>query len=781
VNGIRGGVKPGPPRVLAHLAPRVRVVSSRHQPASAANSHIRSSLDDVAPGNFGRHGACTQRPITLKQLLSDRREDILARFVREVERKELPPPGLPRSVLVDHIPIFLEEIGLELSRGKDARLSMDAVDVSATARQHGEQRWKLGYDLEAIVREYGILRRAILETAKAVGMQPTIDEWDALARYLNVGIAAATTEYVRSSEEQLKARQADLEFLVEAGDLLGSSLDYQSTLGRLTRLLVPRLGDFCVVHIEGCTADEVSVAHVDPAKVELLREALRMFPYPDGMHTHAQVVRTGKSQLREVEPPGSFESIARTPEHLSVLRRLGVRSWMGVPLQIRNNLFGTITVAWSDSDRHYRPSDLLLTEDLARRAAAAIDNARLYDLSREERAIAEAATRSKDEFVAMVSHELRTPLSVIVGWIRLLRSGSLSEQTRNHALEVIERNASAQGQLVSDLLDISRAIAGKVRLEPAQLDLGNLVTLVLEDARVALEAKRLRLLLDVPAESTVIRGDADRLKQVIWNLLLNAIKFTPKDGEIDVSVRRVASELELVVRDTGEGIAPNFLPHVFDAFRQSDSKTTRPHGGLGIGLSIARHLVELHGGSVEARSDGVGKGASFHVRLPISPLVSTTVGVVKMPATAARPGEIVRPPVLVGSSILVVDDEGDVRDLLRFVLESCGMEVHDAGGAREALAKVEARRFDLIVSDIGMPEEDGYFFIRGLRTIADKEKAGIPAIALTAFARGDDRRRALLEGFNAHLAKPVEPAELLLTLADLAQPARTGQSVGRRV
>jgi CheY-like chemotaxis protein/GAF domain-containing protein len=544
--------------------------------------------------------------MSLKQVLSDCRDDILARFVREVERKDLPPPGLPRSVLVDHIPVFLDEIGVELSRGEHARLSMDAIDVSATARQHGEQRWKLGYDLEAIVREYGILRHAILEAAKAAAMPPTVEESDVLAQYLNVGIAAATAEYVRSREEQLKARQADLTFLSEAGELLGSSLDYASTLGRLTRLLVPRLGDFCVVHLEGSPVDELPIVHVNPAKVALVRDALRMFQQPEGLHTHAEVVRTGKSVLVEAPSPGFYESIARSSEHLAVLNRLAATSWMGVPLQIKNQLFGTISLAWSDSGRHYGRADLLLAEDLARRAAAAIDNARLYALSSEERAHAEAATRSKDEFIGMVSQELRTPLSVIIGWVRLLRNGSLSEQIRNHALDVIERNAGAQDKLVSDLLDISRANA-------------------------------------------------------------------------------------------------------------------------------------------------------------------TTAGASKKAAPGVRQQDLVRPSTLAGLSVLVVDDENDVRDLLRVILESSGMEVHDAASAGEGMAKLEREAIDLIISDVAMPAEDGYSFIRAVRTMADKDKAHIPAVALTALTRNEDRRRALLEGFNVHMSKPVEPAELLVSLADLSQ------------
>ena len=438
-----------------------------------------------------------------------------------------------------------------------------------------------------------------------------------------------------------------------------------------------------------------------------------------------------------------------------------------LPLQIKTSLFGSITLARSDSGQHYNSSDLLLASDLARRAAAAIDNARLYELSRDERARAEAATRTKDEFVAMLSHELRTPLNVIMGWVRLLRGGSLAEVTRGQALEVVERNANALSQLVADLLDISRVITGRIRIEPAQLDLGNLINLVLEDARFALEAKRLELHVDFATTPSVMRGDGERLRQVVWNLLLNAIKFTPKGGKIWVSLRRVESDLELVIRDTGIGISGEMMPHIFENFRQHDSKTTRSHGGLGIGLSIAKHLIDLHGGVIEAQSDGSGQGATFAVRLPVSPLISTTVGVSRVAATAPRRVDLERPAALAGLSVLVVDDEEDARDLLRIVLESCDVEVHEAKNAREAMAKVERERVDLIVSDIGMPEEDGYSLIRNVRALPVKEKASIPAIALTAFARNEDRTRALLEGFNVHMAKPVEPAELLLALADL--------------
>jgi signal transduction histidine kinase/CheY-like chemotaxis protein len=703
--------------------------------------------------------------MTLQQLLRTRRDDILATFVREAERKDLRPPGVSRSVLIDHLPVFLEEIIGALEQSRPTR---DAVELGSSAREHGERRWKEGYDLEAVVREYGVLGHAIIEVAKSSGVEVDIEEYEQLARYLNIGVAEATAEYVRSREEQLAARQADLEFLFEAGELLGSSLDYQSTVTRLTRLLVPRLADFCVVWPNGVALDDLPIAHRDPNKLDLLRAALRHFPWPEGAHSHAEVIRTGEPVLVESTSTGFMEAVAQSPEHLALLQQLGARSWLAVPLRIKANTIGTITLVWSDSARRYGASDLFLVRELARAAASAIDNAQLYELARAERARAEAATRAKDEFVAVVTHELAAPLNVIIGWVRLLRSGSLPESRREHALGVIERNANAQSQLVADLLDISRVLTGRVRLNPAQVHLGNLLTLVLEDARLALESKRLELHSDITELDTTLRGDAERLRQIIWNLLLNAIKFTPKGGRIWISLRRSESDLELSVKDTGVGIEAEFLPHVFDSFRQYDSKTSQRRGGLGIGLAITKHLVDLHGGSVVARSDGVGHGASFLVRLPVSAVFSTTIGVTRVPATTPpNRRQPMHHEALTGVSVLIVDDEDDARELLRAVLESCNMEVHDAGGAREALAIVENRRIDVIISDIGMPDEDGYFLIRGVRALGATEKSNIPAIALTAFSRNEDRTRALLEGFNAHMAKPAEPAELLLALVDL--------------
>ncbi len=694
--------------------------------------------------------------------LSEHRDQIVARFVTEVERKRLSPPGVARALLVDHIPRFFDEIAAALARFEAVRPSLEAAGTSETARDHGEQRWNLGYDLEALVLEYGVLRHCVLQAAKEAEVPVSIDEFDVLAKCLSVGVAEAATEYIKHRDEQLDVERSQLEFLAEAGQLLTSSLDYRSTLGRLTGLVVPRIADWCAVHIDGVEVTKMPLAHVDPAKVGILRDIYERFPLPaDSPHGYPRVVRTGEPELVVEFDPGLLESWAQGAEHLALLRTLNTCSWMVVPLRVHGQTFGALTLAHSDSRRHYGTRDLVLAGELARRASVAIDNARLYELSQDARSRVEAATMAKDEFVAMVSHELRTPLNAILGWLRLIRGGALSDGKREHAMDVIERNALAQNQLVADLLDISRIITGKIRISPSHLDLNDVAEMALEGVRPAADAKRIQIDLEVDRGGAFMRGDGERLQQVVWNLLSNAVKFTPKNGSVKVRVRRVASDLELTVADTGAGIEPNFLPHVFESFRQSDMGSARAHGGLGIGLSIAKHIVELHGGSIEARSEGHDRGATFVVRLPIGPLVSTTMGVSRVPATAEQGASASLPAGLEGMRVLVVDDEPDARELVAYVLEAAGVTVKVAGSAAEALSTLAAFTPHVIVSDIGMPEQDGYFLIRRIRTLSDDEKRDIPAIALTAFARNEDRARALTEGFNQHMTKPVEPSELL--------------------
>jgi len=382
---------------------------------------------------------------------------------------------------------------------------------------------------------------------------------------------------------------------------------------------------------------------------------------------------------------------------------------------------------------------------------------------------AELASRAKDDFLATASHELRTPLNAILGWARMLQSGTLANADFLRAINSIERNARAQVRLIEDILDGSRIITGNLHLEIRPLDLTALVQAALDAVRPAADAKRIALTVQIdPAASRVV-GDPDRLQQVVWNLANNAIKFTPKDGEVDVSLQREGTEVELTVRDTGEGIAADFLPHVFERFRQAEGSTTRRHGGLGLGLALVRHLVEAHGGTVHAASDGQGRGATFSVRLPVQAVFAE-------PATGAAAGEISdrpsfeRPVRLDGVTVLVVDDEADARDLIATVLRSHGADVVTASTGAEAVTLVASRSFAVMISDIGMPQSDGYELISRIRTATGVRGVHLPAIALTAYSREEDRRRALEAGFQTYASKPVDPETLVRLVEQLAEP-----------
>ena len=388
---------------------------------------------------------------------------------------------------------------------------------------------------------------------------------------------------------------------------------------------------------------------------------------------------------------------------------------------------------------------------------------------RQARLQAEQANRLKDEFLATLSHELRTPLNAILGWSQMLKSRKTSEDETEKALSIIERSARAQNQLIDDLLDVSRIITGKLRLNVRAVDLTNTITAAVDAARPAAEAKgiRLQILLDPQAEP--ISGDPDRLQQIVWNILSNAVKFTPKGGRVQVRLERVNSHVEIVISDTGKGIEKEFLPHVFDRFRQSDGSMTRRHGGLGLGLAIVRQLVELHGGQVSVSSEGDGQGATFTVSLPVLPVRREPESKVPRVHPAAQ-NSLANdcPPELADLRILLVDDEADSRELLTVVLESCRAVVTAAGSAAEALEKFQQAKFDIFISDIGMPGEDGFSLIGKIRKLPNERGGGIPAIALTAYARAEDRVQALRSGFQMHLAKPVESTELVAAVANLA-------------
>jgi PAS domain S-box-containing protein len=571
-----------------------------------------------------------------------------------------------------------------------------------------------------------------------------------------------------------KRRESRNEFLVRAGEALVSSLDYQTTLGTVARLAVPQLADWCAVDlVDPATSrfTQVAVAHTDPAKVRYAEELGKRYPPPqDAPAGVGQVIRSGKSELYAEIPQQLLEAGAIDDEHLAIIRQLQLKSAMVVPLRGRKKTFGALTFVYAASERRYTPEDLAFAEDLALRAAMAIENALAHQATEEARKQehwlreeAERTNRLKDDFLATASHELRTPLNAILGWTLTLRRSSIDVEA-DRALTIIERNARAQAKLIDDVLDVSRIVSGKLALHLGPASVVAAARAAVETITPAADAKGISVIVETADEPSTITADADRLQQIIWNLLSNAVKFTTKDGRVLLRVYREGSNVCVSVKDDGEGIRRELLGAIFEPFQQADSSTTRRHGGLGLGLSIVKQLVTAHGGSVAAASDGPGKGATFTVRLPVRavgskgddshPLASTQYDPLVATSQEAR---------LDGLRVLVIDDEPDARMLVGEILRQHGAEVfvaESAALAREALAVAKP---DVIVSDIGMPDEDGYAFIRSVRARGGR----MPAIALTAYASQQDAQRAFVAGFQKHVTKPVEPARLVSVVANL--------------
>jgi PAS domain S-box-containing protein len=410
-----------------------------------------------------------------------------------------------------------------------------------------------------------------------------------------------------------------------------------------------------------------------------------------------------------------------------------------------------------------------IMRDFTERKRAEDERNQLLAREQEARAAAEAANRLKDEFLATLSHELRSPLNAMLGWIRLLNSRKFDEATTTRALQTIERSAKSQAQLVEDLLDVSRIIQGKLRLNVRPVELVSVIEAAIETVRPAAQAKEISLQSVLDPSAGPVAGDFDRLQQVVWNLLSNAIKFTPKQGCTQVRLERVNSHVEIAVTDTGKGIDSEFVPYVFERFRQADSSSTRVYSGLGLGLAIVRQLVELHGGTVRADSEGEGKGATFTVKLPLMPVRVARHPSERVHATTDLGVPFDNPPALNGVRVLLVDDEADSREFLVAALEECEAKVFAAASASEALEAVSQFKPHVLVSDIGMPLEDGYSLIRKVRQLSPEQGGEIPAIALTAYARAEDRMKAIASGFQMHISKPVEPAELVTVVASLAR------------
>jgi signal transduction histidine kinase len=556
--------------------------------------------------------------------------------------------------------------------------------------------------------------------------------------------AARLSEALTADMEIRRRQEERVAFINRASEVLSSSLGVEQTMRNLARLCVPAIGDWCGIDIAtGDGYERLVVEHSDVARLQLVRELDRFRPPPE-MDLIAQVIRTGKPQLVEEITDELLQAAASSPEHLAMVKALGLRSMSIAPMVARGRTLGALTVVYGESDRRYTQEDVAFLEDLARRAAIAIDNARLYEA-------AESANRAKDEFLATLSHELRTPLTAISGWAHMLQLGMTDETTTKLAIDTILRSAQSQGELIDDLLDLSRVVAGTLHLSIVTVDLTRIVEDVIVAARPAADAKQLRMeLVSVP--SVLVRGDDRRLRQIVWNLVTNAVKFTDEGGavKIELSVRGSMARIDVI--DTGRGIDPDFLPYVWDRFRQADSSTSRQHGGLGLGLAVVRHLAELHGGTVNVDSPGLGRGATFSVELPLARLGERTA--TKRPGGAAGR--------LGGKRVLVVDDDDDARLVLATMLRQAGAEVVTTASAAQAFAAFETDRFDAVVSDIAMPGEDGYALAERLRKIST-----VPAIAVSAIATGaDDRARALAAGFTEFVRKPVDPTELAEIVAN---------------
>ncbi|MGI8838539.1 MAG: ATP-binding protein, partial [Pyrinomonadaceae bacterium] len=439
------------------------------------------------------------------------------------------------------------------------------------------------------------------------------------------------------------------------------------------------------------------------------------------------------------------------------------QSSLSVPMSVMGRVIGTIEVQTYDPAA-YREEHATAMRMAANLAAVAIENVRLLERESTARAAAEESNRLKDEFLATVSHELRTPLTAILGWSRMLEGG-LETEMAERAIETIKRNAKAQAQIIDDILDVSRIITGNLYLELHPIELASVLEAAVNVVRPTAEAKGIKIEVDFEREPTVVSGDANRLQQVLWNLLSNAVKFTPPGGQVRLSLRQLESEVEIEIADNGQGIRPEFLPFVFDRFRQADSTSTRQHGGLGLGLAIARHLVEIHGGRISAASDGDGKGATFRLRLP---LIGSLAKLNPPPDGAQQNDQAPRADnVLAGIQVLVVDDDKDTLELLTAALKQRSATVRAVSSAAAAMDSIMISQPHVLISDIAMPGEDGYDLIKKVMALDLAPK--ISAIAITAYAKEEDRERALSAGYQRYLSKPVELREFILAVAEAAQ------------
>jgi PAS domain S-box-containing protein len=595
----------------------------------------------------------------------------------------------------------------------------------------------------------------------------------------------------RRAERALKEEATALETLNRVGQAVASQLDLerivQMVTDEATRLTGAAFGAF-FYNVTNEAQESYWLYTIAGAP----REAFSQFPMPRNTEVFSPTFR-GEGVVRSADIRQDPRYGKNSPYTGMPPGHLPVCSYLAVPVTShKGEVIGGLFFGHPEPGVFTERSEKLAAA-IAAQASIAMTNANLFQTLREReaqlqkvaveraqileseraaRSEAERLSHMKDEFLATLSHELRTPLNAIQGWATLLRQKGMSAQDHERGLETIERNVRVQAQIVNDLLDMSRIISGKIHLEVQPLHLHEVINNSLEAIRQSASAKRIRIHTLLDSSIGLVRGDANRLQQVLWNLLTNAVKFTPAGGRIQIVLERVNSHVEIVVEDSGIGIQPEFLPYVFDRFRQADAAITRRYGGLGLGLSIVKSLVELHGGSVRVKSPGENQGSTFIVALPISHVRSEDAARIQRPAVASDPLEAIELPRLENVSVLIVDDEPDGRALIARIIEGRGARAVCASNANEALELLSREHFDLLLSDIGMPDLDGYELMRRVRLLDSKRTGPIPAIAVTAYARPEDRQRSLLAGYHMHLSKPVEARELVAGIASLLHLSR---------
>jgi signal transduction histidine kinase/integral membrane sensor domain MASE1/ActR/RegA family two-component response regulator len=571
----------------------------------------------------------------------------------------------------------------------------------------------------------------------------------------------SVTHSMRKGQHLLAANLAVTRILAESPALNVATNRIMETIGSM---LDWQVGDIWMPDHNGKTLRCLSVWHAYDAPVASFKQANLEHAFPPGVGLPGRVWSSLKPFW--ISDVSTDQNFPRAP----YARSAGLHSAFAFPILCGERFLGVMEFFSADIRK---PDDDLLTMfssvgnqigQFIERKRADEEREQLLKREHSARAEAEMANRTKDEFLAMVSHELRTPLNAIVGWSAMMRRGSLDKERERHAVEIIERNAKAQAQLIDDILDVSRIVSGKLRLDLRPTQLHQIVATAIDSIRPLAESKSIRLRMALDHEAGPVSGDPDRLQQIVWNLLSNAVKFTSAEGEIELRLVDVSTNIEIVVKDTGQGIAPDVLPYIFDRFRQADSSKTRRHGGLGLGLAIVHHLVQLHGGTVTARSEGEGKGSEFTIVLPCIASESNQLSQSETQRGQLEPGR-----KLSRLSILVVDDDEDSRNMLEMALKSQGADVVTAASVREALAVLDRKdwRPTLLLSDLGMPEQDGYDFIRLVRTRSIEKGGQLPAIALTGYAGKEEGEKTLKEGYHAHLSKPVDWSELIKTIATI--------------